>query len=175
MEIISMVLTILLVLLLVMVSAKAYRNRHEIPFYLKLRALIKKPKPGPLLPPTTRMFVAIRRQPAGRMALSSANGEEYEATREQINKQLQELLAGWASMTVFTFGFHGSEYGLPSSNDENWLLFASFEAANHDVYRACLSFLGGEQFFALRNQFDIRLLYGEMMEDLRNHMDELFN
>ena len=175
MELLSIVLTILLVLLLVMISANAYHNRRENPFYMKLRALIKKPKPDPGLPPITRMFVAIRRHPAGRMMLSSADEELYEATKHNINKQLQELLDGWASLTTFMHGFHGSEYGLPSNNDENWLLFASFEAANHDIFRGCLSFLGEEQFFALRNQFDIRLLYGKRMENLGDHADELFN
>lgn len=175
MEVLSMVLTIILVLLIVMLSSKAYDVRHDVSLYMKIRALIKKPKPEIPPPPMTRMFAVIRRQPAGRISLSSADSETYETIRETVETQFQELLEAWASLTTFTFGFHGSEYGLPSNNDENWLLFASFEAASHDIYRRCLSLLGSKQFFALRNQLDIRLLYGEKMDDMRDHVEELFN
>ncbi len=175
MEIITMILTILLVLMLVATAQKAFKLRHDIPFYIKLRNLIKKPKPEPPPPPDTRMFVAIRRHPAGRLSLSSIAEEEYEAHKNKIKGQMQQLLDGWATLTEFKWGFHGSEYGLPSSNEENWLLFASFQVADHDTFRACLAYLGQEQFLALRNQFDIRLLYGEKMEDPKDHLDELFS
>ncbi len=175
METLAMVLlTILLVLLLVIITSKLYRQREDLELYVKIRNLIKKPKPDPDAPPDTRMFVAIRRQPAGRLALSSAGLEEYEESKQRIRELLAELLDEWEQITKFTFGFHGSEYGLPSNNEENWMLFASFEAASHDLFRACLASLGQEKYFTLRNQLDIRLLYGEKMANLREHADELF-
>jgi len=175
MVMLQIVLTVLVVLLLLLAVKWADRNLQDKNIYVRVRHLFKKPRQEPPPPPITRMFVAIRRQSARRLAVDAADEEVYEANKEKIKRQLHVLLAGWAGMTKFTHGFHGSEYGLPSNSDENWILFASFEVANHDTFRDCLAFLGQENFFALRHQYDIRLLYGEKMDDMQDHLDELFN
>ena len=174
MVILQIMLTVLVVLSLVMAVKWADYNFQDRKLYVKIRYFYKKPKEEEPPPPITRMFVAIRRQSARRLAMRYADEEEYEANREKIREQLKLLLEGWSSLTNFMHGFHGSEYGLPSNSEENWILFASYEIANHDTFRDCLAFLGQEHFFALRNQFDIHLLYGEKMDDLQDHVDELF-
>lgn len=174
MVILQIVLTVLVVLGLLMTVKWADQNLHDKTLYIKIKRLFKKSRPEPAPPPMTRMFVAIRRQPGRRPALNTTDEEEYEANKEKIRGQWRMLLDGWATLVKFTQGFHGSEYGLPSNNNENWILFASYEIASHDTFRDCLAFLGQEQFFVLRNQFDIHLLYGEKMDDLADHLDELF-
>jgi hypothetical protein len=87
---------------------------------------------------------------------------------------LDQLVRQWQNIAPFKWGFHGSEYGLPSSNEESWLLFGSFVVKNHETYRQCLAILQSESFLPLRNQCDIWLLYGEKMGYLPQHTEELF-
>ncbi len=100
--------------------------------------------------------------------------EEYEAKKKDVLQLLNDLVQEWSAVAIFKWGFHGSEYGLPSSNEESWVLFAAFVVADHETYRKCLYIMQGDKYMPLRKQCDIRLLYGEKMVELPHHTIELF-
>lgn len=173
-EILGLVSTIILALLLVAIAHRAFRHRDKIPYYRPIRNKLKKQKEKPMVEPPQRMFVAIRRHPAGRAKMMAMEEEEYEEKKKITLELMDQLVKQWSGIATFKWGFHGSEYGLPSSNEEDWLVFASFLVSDHDTYRTCLDMMQSESFIQLRQQFDIRLLYGEKMFSLAHNADELF-
>ena len=173
MEILLIFLTILLVLAVVLSLRRAYEYRHRIPYYQNIRNIFKrnktvKPKPG------TRMFAAVRKRRSARTNLLTLEDHDYRTFIQRITTQIQQLNAEWANIAKFEWGFHGSDYGLPSTGEENWLLFASYSVPDHAAYRACLAVLESDRFLLLRDHCEVRLLYGEKMTDLTAHINELF-
>ncbi|MBN1560706.1 hypothetical protein JW998_10680 [candidate division KSB1 bacterium] len=173
MEIVGLIGAVLLALSLALVLQRASRHGDKIPYYRDIRKKFKKKAAAPV-EPSQRMFVAIRRHPVGRAAMMNLGDEDYEAKKKSVVDLMNELVREWSAVATFKWGFHGSEYGLPSSNDENWVLFASFVVENHDAYRGCLEVLQLDKYIPLRKQCDIRLLYGEKMEQLSQHTIDLF-
>jgi len=174
MEIVGLVSAILLALLIVALAHTIFTKRNEIPYYRPIRDKFKR-KAQPLLEPTQRMFVAIRRQPAGRTAMMSLPEEEYERSKSELIARFALLHEHWSSAAVYKWGFHGSEYGLPSTvPEEGWILFACYMVPDHKSYRYCYEIMQSKHFISLHNQFDIRLLYGEQMNSLVQNADELF-
>ena len=174
MEIVGLVSTILLALVLVIIAQRMIGNWEKIPLFSKIWNRFKKKKPDQGEEPPLRMFVAVRRHPVGRAEMMKMEDEEYETKKKSVLSQMDDLVKQWSTVATFKWGFHGSEYGLPSSNDENWMLFASFVVPNHEIYRLCLDMMQAETFLPLRNQCDIRLAYGEKMETLPQTTIELF-
>ncbi len=175
MEIVGLISAILLALLLVAILHTIFTKRNEIPYYRPIRDKFKKKKQKPPEEPIQRMFVAIRRHPNGRAQLMSLESEVQEQVKNELRTLLEGLVRQWSGVAEFKWGFHGSEYGLPSSwAEEGWMLFACFVVSDYDSYRACYDVMQMEPFVGLQGQFDIRLLYGEKMTHLPHHSDELF-
>jgi hypothetical protein len=173
MEILGIFLAILLAFAIVLLLRRAFEYRQHIPNYRVIRNILKrkkavKPEPG------TRMFAAIRRRRSARTDLLTLEDHDYRTFILRITAQVQQLNAEWANIAKFECGFHGSDYGLPSTGEENWLLFASYIVPDYAAYRACLAVLESDRFLLLRNHCEIRLLYGEKMTDLTAHINELF-
>ena len=122
------------------------------------------------------MLVVIRRHQAARTKLLALGDEETEAYVNKIKTDMQSLIDAWLEndKVLYKWGFHGSDYGLPSNGEDNWQLFASFGVPNYETYRKCLSMLEYDEFLALRNHCDIRLLYGEAMQNIPDYIHELF-
>jgi len=171
MQILYLILTILIVLTAALSAQRAYQNRYNIPAYRRWRDRFRKKKPDL---PTTRMFVAVRRRKDWKSYFSSLEHTEYEAAISRTVDQVRELVKDWGKLVIFESGFQGAPYGLPSNSDEDWLLFALFIVEDYNAYKNCLRILEGEKFFYLRNQCDIRLLYGEQMDDLSATIERLF-
>lgn len=174
MEIFGLVSSILLALLLVVIAHSLYKKRDKIPYYRPIRDKFKKKKQKPEEEPKQRMLVVIRRHPIGRAALMTADENLYEQIKGNTTALMDRLIREWSAIAQHKWGFHGSEYGLPSSNEENWMLFASFMIKDHDTYKTCLEKMQVEAYLPLRRQCDIRLLYGEEMETLPPYTIELF-
>ncbi|MBN1464731.1 hypothetical protein JXA02_03145 [candidate division KSB1 bacterium] len=173
MELVGLVSAILLALAMGIIVRRAFPYRHNIPLYRVIRGRFRRKKAAPE-EPSQRMFVAIRRLPEGRKAMLNLEDEEYEARKRAVLGLLNDLVGEWSTAATFKWGFHGSEYGLPSSNEESWVLFATFVVADHEAYRQCLNIMQGDKYMPLRKQCDIRLLYGEKMAALPLHTIELF-
>ncbi|MBN1481466.1 hypothetical protein EH223_03800 [candidate division KSB1 bacterium] len=174
MEIFGLVSSILLALILVAITHSLYKKRDKIPYYRPIRDKFKRKKKKPEKEPTQRMLVVIRRHPIGRAALMTLEESQYEEQKARTLALMEQLVREWSEVAQHKWGFHGSEYGLPSSNDENWMLFAAFVVKDHDTYRKCLERMQSETYLPLRRQCDIRVLYGEEMERLPSHTVELF-
>lgn len=175
MEIVGLVSAILLALLVVAVLHSIFKKRHKLPFYLSIRKIFIKEKEQPPEEPAQRMFVAIRRNPNGRAQMMASEPDIQEQVKSEMIDLLDKLVRVWSSVAIFKWGFHGSEYGLPSSwAEEGWMLFACFVVGDYRSYRACYDAMQQEPFVGLQKQFDIRLLYGEKMVHLPLNADELF-
>jgi hypothetical protein len=175
MEILGLVSAILLALLLGALAHTIFTKRNKIPYYRPIRDRFKKKKLPPPEEPSQRMFVAIRRNPTGRAQMMAADSEVQEQIKGEMIGLLDNLVKQWSGVAGFKWGFHGSEYGLPSSwAEEGWMLFACFVVLDYDSYRACYDVMQMEPFVGLQTQFDIRLLYGEKMVYLPLNADELF-
>jgi hypothetical protein len=175
MEIVGLVSAILLALLLVALLHTIFTRRDNIPYYRPIRDKFKKKNEPPPMAPTQRMFVAIRRNPNGRAQMMSADSDIQEQVKGEMIDLLDKLVQQWSGVAGFQWGFHGSEYGLPSSwAEEGWMLFACFVVADYNSYRTCYDVMQMEPFVGLQKQFDIRLLYGEKMVHLPLNADELF-
>ncbi len=175
MELLYIVLTILGVFLLLLVARMLQKKLEQQKWYdnfLKFIGLRKKTLPVP--EPTSRMFVVIKRHQAGRGNLLFLDQESLGTYVNSINEQMQELVGEWSTCSKYKWGFHGSDYGLPSNGEDNWQLFASFMVPSYEMYRQCLMILEQDKYISLRNQCDIRLLYGEEMTSLPEFMFELF-
>lgn len=175
MEIVYFALSILLAFTAVLLLKRLYAYRQNIPNYQIIRKFFKRKKAAkPESEPSMRMFAAVRRRRSARTNLSILEDQDYQTFIQRITVQIQQLNAEWAKLATFDWGFHGSDYGLPSSSEENWLLFASYIVPDHAAYRSCLAVLESDRFLLLRDHCEIRLLYGEKMNDLTVHINELF-
>ena len=170
-----MKIAVLFALLLVALLHTIFTRRDQIPYYRPIRDKFKKKKQQPEEEPIQRMFVAIRRNPAGRAGMMSLETDVQEQVKGEMMELLDKLVQQWSIVAGFKWGFHGSEYGLPSSwAEEGWMLFASFVVGDYASYRACYDIMQQEPFVGLQTQFDIRLLFGEQMVHLPLNADELF-
>ena len=172
MELFGFILSVLAALALVVLLKRLLENSKLSLRFLILLRTFRREKPAP--PPTTRMLVAIRRRRTGRTNLPALEAEGHQAFLHQIREQLHQLCAHWATLAMFEWGFHGSDYGLPSPSDDCWLLFASYVVADYAAFRACMATLDSDQLLLLRDHCEIRLLFGEKMTDPSAHLKELF-
>ncbi|RPI03501.1 MAG: hypothetical protein EHM72_01375 [Calditrichaeota bacterium] len=174
MEIVYFLLAILVAFVAVLMVRRIYDVRHNIPLYPQMRQWTKTKKGQPPPPPATRLFMAVRRGQASQTSLLQMANQEYQAWLLRISTELDNLIKEWSHLASFEWGFRGSDYGLPSNNENNWMLFATFIVADHPSYRQCMAILESDAYLFLRNNCDIHLLYGEQMGQLHSHVHELF-
>jgi hypothetical protein len=194
MEIVLVLITILLVVLLLTLLKWAHNRYRDVPLYNQIIHKVKKrnlKKEDSFL----RMFVAVRRRSERNNLLKfkvdifknekekaeavhanfiTFNEQDYQKLVLQLREQIQKLTDELAKIADLECGFHGSDYGLPSSTEENWLLFASYIVPSYSAYRACLAAVESNSLLLLRDHCEIRLLYGNKMVSLAEHIHELF-
>jgi len=127
------------------------------------------PKPVPF-----RILVAIRRRDVGRARFMQIPAEGQKEVVENTRNAFADLHKEWSNHVKYMHGFDGSDVGLVSNTENEWLHFALYNAEGYEAYRECQRILDSEKYLTLKNEFDIRLLFGDQMKSPASRLHELF-
>jgi|GEM_PF-3212582 len=183
MDFLPVVLIIISVWIIVFVAWKIWQRKEEEETFEKpgLRELLKSRLPffrsrvqEVNEEYTYRMMVAIRRYPESRTHFVELDREEQHRMLEKVKIQLEALYTEWEHFARYSFGFHGSTFGLNSDQNEPWILFTHYDIRDYQDFRKCQTILESNDYLYLRTHCDIRILFGDEMVQIAKHVNELF-